>query len=87
MQIYNLKINHNLCTGCNVCVVSCPLNFSQLRDKGQLTEKNAVILVRNGLAHSIYDETREINCDGCGVCLKACPKSAIKLEVLNAVED
>ncbi|MBY9010486.1 MAG: 4Fe-4S binding protein, partial [Candidatus Lokiarchaeota archaeon] len=25
MQIYELKINKNTCTGCNACVVSCPI--------------------------------------------------------------
>jgi ferredoxin len=87
MQIYNLRINHNTCTGCNVCVVSCPINFDQLKEKGQLTEKNAVILVKNGIARPIYFEEREVNCDGCGVCLKSCPHEAIKLEILKVAQE
>ncbi|TFF90569.1 MAG: 4Fe-4S dicluster domain-containing protein [Promethearchaeota archaeon] len=87
MQIYHLRINHNLCTGCNVCVVSCPINFDHLKEEGQLTKKNAVILVKNGIARPIYNEEREFNCDGCGVCLEACPQVAIKLEILNAAEE
>ncbi|MFW9866891.1 MAG: 4Fe-4S binding protein, partial [Candidatus Thorarchaeota archaeon] len=53
MQIYRLKINRNLCTGCNVCVVSCPINFDQLKTKSFLNEKNAVILVKNGIAFDV----------------------------------
>jgi ferredoxin len=83
MQIYRLKINQVLCTGCNVCVVSCPINFNQLKEKGYLTEKNAVLLVRNGIARNIYEDDRDINCDGCGVCIENCPQTAIKIEILN----
>ncbi|MCJ7647451.1 MAG: 4Fe-4S binding protein [Candidatus Lokiarchaeota archaeon] len=81
MQIYELKINRNTCTGCNVCVVSCPINFNQLRKKSYLNETNAVILVKNGIAGPIYKADREINCDGCGVCIKMCPQVAIRIEV------
>ncbi|MBD3194067.1 MAG: 4Fe-4S dicluster domain-containing protein [Candidatus Lokiarchaeota archaeon] len=83
MQVYKLRINRNLCTGCNVCVVSCPINFNQLKTKGELTDKNAVILVRNGVAFPVYEDERKINCDGCGVCLKECPQNAIKLEIIE----
>ncbi len=83
MQVYKIKINHNLCTGCNVCVVSCPINFDQLRKKGKLTDENAVILVKNGIARPIYVEQRSVNCDGCGVCLRSCPQQAINLQILE----
>lgn len=83
MQIYRLKINKNSCLGCNDCVVSCPLNFQQLKEKGYLTKENAVVLVKNGMAYDIYIEGRDVNCDGCGVCIKYCPVNAIKLELLE----
>ena len=83
MQIYELKINRNTCTGCNVCVVSCPINFNQLRKKSFLNEKNAVILVNNGIAKPIYNAERDINCDGCGVCVKMCPQVAIRIEIME----
>ena len=79
MQIYRLKINKNTCIGCNDCVVSCPLNFQQLKEKGFLTEENAVVLVKNGLAYDIFDESRKFNCDGCGICINACPQRAIQI--------
>ena len=85
MQIYQLKINHNTCTGCNACVVSCPINFNQLRKLSYLNKDNAVILVKNGLATPIYKEDREINCDGCGVCVKLCPQVAIRIECVEGV--
>ncbi|MBD3214857.1 MAG: 4Fe-4S dicluster domain-containing protein [Candidatus Lokiarchaeota archaeon] len=83
MQIYRLRINHNLCTGCNVCVVSCPINFNKLKKEGKLTDKNAVILVKNGIAISVYEDERKVNCDGCGVCIEACPQDAIELEIIE----
>ncbi len=84
-QVYDLKINRNICTGCNVCVVTCPINFNQLRVKGYLTEENAIILVKNGFATPVYIEGREFNCDGCGICIKSCPQCAIQLEIINEV--
>ena len=83
MQVYRLKINRHICTGCNVCVVSCPINFDQLKTKSFLSEENAVILVKNGVGFDVYDENRPTNCDGCGVCIKNCPQSAIQLEILE----
>lgn len=82
MQVYSLKINKNNCFGCNICTVSCPINFQQLKEKGSLTEKNAVILVKNGVAYNIFDDNRKFNCDGCGVCQKVCPSSSIEIELL-----
>jgi Na+-translocating ferredoxin:NAD+ oxidoreductase RNF subunit RnfB len=85
VQIFELKINNNRCTGCNACVVSCPLNFNQLRKQSYLNQKNAVLLVKNGVAFPIYDKEREINCDGCGVCVKICPQLAIRIECMEEV--
>ncbi len=84
MQIYRLKINKNICIGCNDCVVSCPLNFQQLKEKGYLTEKNAVVLVKNGMAYDIYVEGRDSpNCDGCGICIVYCPVKAIEIQLIE----
>ena len=83
MQVFKLKVNKNRCFGCNDCVVSCPLNFNQLRKDSYLSEKNAVLLVKNGVAYDIYVEGRKSNCDGCGVCIESCPQNAIKLEILE----
>jgi ferredoxin len=63
--------------------VSCPINFNKLKKEGKLTDKNAVILVKNGIAISVYDDERKVNCDGCGVCIEACPQDAIELEIIE----
>ena len=60
-QIFQLKINNTTCTGCNACVVSCPINFNQLRKHSYLNKENAVILVKNGMCYDIYDESLNIN--------------------------
>lgn len=84
MQVYRLKINNNTCIGCNICTISCPINFNQLKEKGYLTRENAVILIKNGMAYDIFDEKRTHNCDGCGVCVKFCPVSAIELHLVES---
>ena len=78
-QVFTIKVNKFLCTGCNVCVVSCPINFNKLKEHGELTRENAVLLVKNGTAYPVYIEGREDNCDGCGVCIKECPQKAIEM--------
>jgi len=83
MQVYHLKINKNQCIGCNICAISCPINFQQLKEKGFLTPENAVVLIKNGMAYDIFDENRKFNCDGCGVCVKFCPVSAIQIELVK----
>jgi NAD-dependent dihydropyrimidine dehydrogenase PreA subunit len=83
MQIFKLLINKNRCFGCNDCVVSCPLNFNQLRKDSYLSEQNAVLLVKNGVAFPIYNKGREINCDGCGICISICPARAIRIETVE----
>jgi len=64
-------------------VVSCPINFDQLRSKGYLSKENACLLVKNGIAYDIFDEKRKANCDGCGICLECCPQSVIQLEIIE----
>lgn len=81
MQVFKVKVNHNTCTGCNVCVVSCPINFKHLKDEGKLTNENAVLLVKNGIAYPIFTEERDYNCDGCGICLEKCPQRAIQIQI------
>lgn len=85
MQVFRLKINKNSCFGCNDCVVSCPLNFNQLRKDSYLSKENAVLLVKNGVAYPIFNEDREVNCDGCGVCVQICPARAIRIENVEEV--
>ena len=79
-----MKVNKNQCFGCNICAISCPINFMQLKEKGYLTKENAVVLVKNGMAYDIYVEGRDVNCDGCGVCIKYCPVSAIELHLVES---
>ena len=83
MQAFKLMINSNTCTGCNVCVVSCPINFNNLRKDSYLNKENAVLLVKNGIAFPIYTDNRGANCDGCGVCVKACPQVAIRIIIVE----
>ena len=85
IKVYRININSKRCTGCNDCVVSCPINFDQLREKSYLTEENAVLLVKNGCAVEIYNENRKINCDGCGVCIENCPLKALSMKIIEII--
>jgi ferredoxin len=82
-EVFQVKVNRHLCTGCNVCVVSCPINFNKLKEESKLTRENAVLLVKNGVAIPIYIEKRDANCDGCGVCQESCPQEAITIHFVN----
>ncbi len=84
-QEFTLKINKLVCTGCNVCVTSCPINFNHLKTQSYLNEENAVILVKNGTAYPIFIENREVNCDGCGICVKECPQIAITMQIKEII--
>ncbi len=86
MQIYRVKVNKNACIGCGICYISCPINFNQLKEMGYLSQENAIILVKNGMAYDIFTIDRATNCDGCGVCIKYCPVGALQIEIMEVKE-
>ncbi|MGD0780099.1 MAG: 4Fe-4S dicluster domain-containing protein [Dehalococcoidales bacterium] len=63
-----LSINEDLCSGCGICVSSCPFEALELRMKG---EKYTVHLVIE-------------SCRGCGVCSAACPAGAIDTSLFES---
>jgi len=64
------------CTGCNNCVVACPVNALELCTVDPATSEK-IYQVRDGKAISL-DINKEL-CAGCGVCVEACPYSVIRL--------
>ncbi|MGA9141745.1 MAG: 4Fe-4S binding protein [Methanocella sp.] len=70
----NLDIQNRTCTGCNNCVVACPVNALELTVANPVTKKKTYN-VMNGKAVVIDEEV----CNGCGVCLEVCPQRAITL--------
>ena len=73
---FAMHINIERCTGCNNCVVACPVNEIELNTVDPtITDKIYVVI--NGKS-TCLDVKTEL-CAGCGVCVEACPYEVIKL--------
>lgn len=73
---FAMHINMERCTGCNNCVVACPVNALELRTVDPATTKK-IYTVIEGKSTSL-DINKEL-CAGCGVCVEACPYEVIRL--------
>jgi len=73
---FALHVNMEKCTGCNNCVVACPVDALELYTEGPVA-KDKIYKVVNGKA-VILDFNSEL-CAGCGVCVEACPYGVIRL--------
>jgi 4Fe-4S ferredoxin len=73
---FALHINMERCTGCNDCVVACPVNALELNTMDPVTD-DKIYKVKNGRA-VVLDVNQEL-CAGCGVCVQACPFDVIRL--------
>lgn len=62
-----LSINKDICSGCGICVVSCPYSAIELRIQNE-----------SAVAHLIAPL-----CRGCGVCDAACPSGAISIKLFE----
>ena len=67
---FAVHVNMERCTGCNNCVVACPVNALELFTLDPVT-KEKIYQVQDGVAVSL-DFKAEL-CAGCGVCVEACP--------------
>ena len=73
---FALHVNMDRCTGCNNCVVACPVDALELFTVNPVT-KEKIYKVKGGKA-VVLDFKSEL-CAGCGVCVEACPYDVIKL--------
>ncbi len=73
---FAMHINMERCTGCNNCVVSCPVNALELNTVDPAST-DKIYVVKDGKAMSL-DFNHEL-CAGCGVCVEACPYEVIRL--------
>lgn len=73
---FAMHINMERCTGCNNCVVACPVNALELCTVDPVTT-DKIYLVQNGKAISL-DFNKEL-CAGCGVCVEVCPYEVVSL--------
>jgi len=73
---FALHINMERCTGCNNCVVACPVDALELYTVDPVST-DKIYKVKNGKA-IVLDFNAEL-CAGCGVCVEACPYNVIQL--------
>jgi 4Fe-4S ferredoxin len=73
---FAVHINMENCTGCNNCVVACPVDALELYTAGPVTT-DKIYNVRDGKS-VVLDFKGEL-CAGCGVCVQACPHDIIRL--------
>jgi 4Fe-4S ferredoxin len=74
---FAVHVNLDRCTGCNNCVVACPVNALELHTVDPVT-KEKIYCVKDGRAVTL-DVKAEL-CAGCGVCVEACPYDVIRLK-------
>jgi 4Fe-4S ferredoxin len=79
---FALHVNMDRCTGCNNCVVACPVDALELFTVDPVTNEK-IYKVKAGKA-MIIDFKSEL-CAGCGVCVEACPHDVIRLAGRGAV--
>ena len=64
------------CTGCNNCVVACPVDALELYTVDPVTNEK-IYQVKDG--KSVIIDFKQELCAGCGVCVEACPYDVITL--------
>jgi 4Fe-4S ferredoxin len=76
---FAVHVNMERCTGCNNCVVACPVNALELYtlDPASTATTDKIYKVVDGAA-LILDVKHEL-CSGCGICVDACPYDVIQL--------
>ena len=73
---FAMHINMERCTGCNNCVVACPVNALELCTVDPAT-CDKIYKVMDGKSVSL--DINKSLCAGCGVCVEACPYEVIRL--------
>jgi 4Fe-4S ferredoxin len=73
---FAVHINMENCTGCNNCVVACPVGALELFTVDS-PQRDKIYKVKDGKS-VVLDFKGEL-CAGCGVCVEACPHDVIRL--------
>jgi Na+-translocating ferredoxin:NAD+ oxidoreductase RNF subunit RnfB len=70
------RINTKLCTGCGLCVRTCPNKLIEIIN----IDKSVYILCKNTEKGAITRKKCTCGCISCGKCVRECPAAAITIE-------
>ena len=73
---FAMHINMERCTGCNNCVVACPVNALELCTVDPVST-DKIYKVFDGKATCL--DVNHALCAGCGVCVEVCPYEVVSL--------
>ena len=75
------KVIDDKCTGCSLCIPSCPVDLIEM-----YTDRTEVIVLCNSLDKAkTTAEVCQVGCISCDKCVKACPYEAVEVENFLAV--
>lgn len=77
------EIDREQCTGCGICVKTCPQDLIQL----VVLEHTIVPRCSNEDAGSLARKVCEVSCIACGICERVCPAGAVSVVDNCAVID
>ncbi len=79
-------IDEELCTGCGVCVATCPRSIIELRNKGPRGMR-VYVACANKEKGALAMKDCKVSCIGCSKCAKVCAHDAITVENNHAYID
>jgi electron transport complex protein RnfB len=71
-----VEIDENLCTGCGICIQTCPKNILELVPPTQ----KITVLCHSTDKGPIVKKSCKKGCIGCMICKKVCPEEAIAVD-------